>query len=137
MTKRLIYETYSWLKFERDCQEIAAWARQQRRKFRSVYGLPRGGLVPAVVLSHLLDITYVHSREDVTPDTLIVDDIVDKGATIPRHFPALGSKFRVAVLFFNPHSPYTPDFFVRPKKRNHFIIFPWETKETARYDRTV
>ena len=46
----------------------------------AIYGVPRGGLVPAVHLSHRLDIPLV-SSPDRPGDTLVVDDILDTGST--------------------------------------------------------
>ena len=44
----------------------------------SVMGLPRGGLIPAVMISHELGLPYViHPGKN----TLVVDDINDTGAT--------------------------------------------------------
>ena len=75
-------ERYSWKQFEDDCETLAVWARG--KKFKSIFGIPRGGLVLAVKLSHLLDIPLVLNREDITGHTLIVDDIADSGGTLER-----------------------------------------------------
>ena len=37
----------------------------------SVHGIPRGGLIPAVLISHKLGLPYVNA---VGPNTLVVDD---------------------------------------------------------------
>ena len=49
----------------------------------AIYGVPRGGLVPAVYLSHRLGIPMV-SSPDRPGDTLVVDDILDTGLTYRR-----------------------------------------------------
>ena len=49
----------------------------------AIYGVPRGGLVPAVCLSHRLGIPLV-SSPDRPGDTLVVDDILDTGSTYRR-----------------------------------------------------
>ncbi|MDO8558555.1 MAG: hypothetical protein Q7S09_05240 [bacterium] len=123
-------ENYTWAEFEEDAKKIAVWAREKR--FKSVYGIPRGGLILAVVLSHLLDVPVLLSREDITRDTLIVDDIVDGGKTVHGLLMSLGGTFNISSLFFNEASPVKPDFFVRTKKK--WVVFPWETSETSRYD---
>ena len=49
----------------------------------AIYGVPRGGLVPAVYLSHRLGIPLVSSPHRLG-DTLVVDDILDTGSTYRR-----------------------------------------------------
>jgi hypoxanthine phosphoribosyltransferase len=51
-------------------------------KFKNIYGLQRGGLIPAVMLSHQLGIPM--AKGDIGPDTLIVDDICDSGETLDK-----------------------------------------------------
>src|SRR3989344_7897366 len=125
-------EIYSWSQFDEDAEKIADWAKAQN--FKSIYGLPKGGLPLAVKLAHLLDVPLMLNREDLTKDTLIVDDIVDSGETIERLLSSLGHGFRVATIYCNEDSK-KPDFYVR--KKTDWIIFPWETKKTSRYDGTV
>ena len=47
----------------------------------SVMGLPRGGLIPAVMISHELGIPLVINP---TKNTLVVDDINDTGHTLDK-----------------------------------------------------
>ena len=124
---------YTWKEFDRDILKIAAWARRNW-KFTAVYGVPRGGLVLAVKLSHLLGIPLLLSRDDITRDTLVVDDIIDQGKTIGRLIAMLGDGFHVASLFYNPKAKYAPDFFVNPK--TGWMVFPWETRDSSKYDKT-
>ncbi len=133
MTVEQEKEKYLWTQFDEDSEEIAQWAKG--KNFKSVYGIPRGGLVLAVKLSHLLDIPLILVKDDITRDTLVVDDIIDAGGTIKRFLASHGDKFQIASIFFNEQSEYKPHFFVRRKK--HWVIFPWETKETSRYDQTT
>lgn len=130
---RQVKKQYSWAQFEEDCAKIAAWAKE--RKFNSVYGIPRGGLVLAVKLSHLLDIPLVLNRDDITGHTLIVDDIADSGGTIERLRALFGSHPAIATIYKGENSKVAPDFFLRAKK--DWIVFPWETEETSKYDGTI
>ena len=126
-------EQYTWEKFEEDCKKIAAWAKKGQVK--NVYGIPRGGLVAAVKLSHLLDVPLVLNRDDISRDTLIVDDIIDEGNTIERLLASIGEHSRIASIFYNKAAKHAPHFFVREKKS--WVVFPWETKETSKYDQTI
>ena len=38
------------------CHELARQIRASKEQFDFIYGIPRGGLIPAVYLSHILDI---------------------------------------------------------------------------------
>ena len=54
----------------------------------SVHGIARGGLIPAVLISHQLGLKYT---DLIYPNTLVVDDICDSGETLknapsPKHF---------------------------------------------------
>lgn len=126
-------EQYSWQEFDKDSEKIAAWAKE--RHIRNIYGIPRGGLVIAVKLSHLLDLPIVLTRDDITPDTLVVDDIIDGGGTLDRLLAQIGKHQHIASLFHNPTAKCAPTFYAREK--TGWVIFPWETKETSRYDFTV
>lgn len=127
-------DNYTWSEFDEDMEKMAAWART--RNFSGVYGIPRGGLVVAVKLSHLVGIPVVLSREDITKRTLIVDDIIDHGGTITRLLAYIGYGFETASIYFNRSTTgAAPSFFVREKKR--WVIFPWETERTSRYDGTT
>ena len=126
---------YSWSQFEKDVQKISAWAGA--RDFKNIYGIPRGGLVLAVKLSHILEIPVILDRNDISRDTLVVDDIIDKGVTLKRFLSSFGVRCCVASIFLTKTSEIRPTFFVREKNEKPWIIFPWETKETSRYDRTV
>ena len=126
-------EKYTWEKFDKDCKKIAVWARGQHIK--NIYGIPRGGLVIAVKVSHLLDIPVVLNRDDISGATLIVDDIIDEGATIKRLLALIGEHHQVASIFYNKSAKHAPHFFVREKK--NWVVFPWETNETSKYDQTI
>lgn len=126
-------EKYTWEEFDVDCKKIAAWAKE--RHIKNIYGIPRGGLVAAVKLSHLLDIPLVLNREDISRDTLIVDDIIDEGNTIERLLASIGEHHHIASIFYNKTAKHAPHFFVREKIS--WVIFPWETEQTSKYDQTI
>ena len=86
----------------------------------SVMGLPRVGLIPAVMISHELGITYViHPGKN----TLVVDDICDSGVTLKKS----PGQF-TAVLYHKPHtSIFTPDIWAREHKGHEWLIYPWES----------
>ena len=91
----------------------------------SIYGIPRGGQVLAVYLSHLTDLPVVEEK-DINEKTLIVDDIADTGETL--------IKFRdyiIATIYYHKQSKVEPDIWIY-KKNIEWILFPWETYDTTK-----
>ena len=103
------------------CEELAE--KVKHAKFSSVYGVPRGGLVPATIISHYLDIPLVTELDEHggVYDVLVVDDIADSGKKIKD----FDYKIRTATLFVNEERcKHYPDFFV--EKTRDWIVFPFE-----------
>jgi len=116
-------EKYSWPQFDSDVRKIAVWAKKKRRK--NIYGFPRGGLVLGVALSHRLNIPIVLDKEDISNETLVVDDIVDSGETVRKLLLFLSAKPLVASIYLKDGAKTKPNFFLRAKK-SKWIHFPWE-----------
>ena len=91
-----------------------------------VYGVPRGGLVLAVVLSHRLDVPLV-TIEDVVANgkTLVVDDISDSGKTLKRFGP-LG--VCTATIHVVPGTLFVPDVWALERPKSSWVVYPWEVK---------
>ena len=85
----------------------------------SIYGIPRGGLIPAVMLSHKLNLPMV---ETIGKNTLIIDDMTDSGVTMKK-MPGQWT----AVLFHKPHtSVFTPNVYSKLHEGDEWLVFPWE-----------
>ena len=98
---------------------LAQRIKQSNLPIKSISGVPRGGLIPAVLLSHKLNIPYT-SR--VNPNTLLVDDIVDTGETLKNT-----SALYTASLIHKPHtSVFTPTFYAHTHLTDGWIVFFWE-----------
>lgn len=121
---------YTWQEFDEDIEKIAIWARE--KNFDSVYGIPRGGLIVAVALSHRLDLPLKLRREEINPETLIVDDISDSGGTLLEFEKNLEARLVAATLFYHKDTKRMPDFFVREK--TDWVVFPWEIEASSKYD---
>lgn len=121
---------YTWHEFDEDIEEIVRWAKE--RNFKSVYGIPRGGLILGVVLSHRLGLPLKTIIEELDQETLVVDDIADSGRTLENLDKVLNFKPVVAVLFYHKDTCRMPDFYIREKK--DWVVFPWEIKESSKYD---
>jgi hypoxanthine phosphoribosyltransferase len=89
----------------------------------SVYGIPRGGLVPATLISHRMKLPYVNV---IGKHTLVVDDICDSGVTLSNS-PGLYT----AVLHHKPITAnFTPDVWAELHNGDEWLIYPWETKDS-------
>ena len=79
--------------------QIFVKQRAEQISFDCVAGLPRGGLVPAVHLSHLLGIPYIDTTQLAALQgirCLLVDDYFHSGETLYRSLSALPPRFNVA-----------------------------------------
>ena len=99
------------------CQTIASSGVQ----IKSIIGIQRGGLIPAVMISHKLHIPFV-SR--INKDTLVVDDICDTGETLKN---TIG--MYTATLHYKPTAIFTPDFYSK-EVGTEWIVYPWERSDS-------
>jgi len=115
---------YTWSAFDHDTRRFVNEVREKGLVFNGVCGMPRGGLILAVCLSHHLGIPLLYHSFDA--DTLIVDDIVDSGSTSAPFF----GKNYIFALWFNPRRSkiVTPNMWYHEKPEDQFIIFPWEAE---------
>ena len=104
-----------------------------------ITGIPRGGLIPAVMLSHKLDVKYKCLEEILTSttlmygvsDILVLDDIFDSGKTL-SYYSSLGfltAALHKKVLVGDDLEYEGLNFYVYPLLEKEYIVYPWE-----RYD---
>lgn len=99
---------------------------QTCRKVSGVYGLPRGGLILAVMLSHRLNVPLLMSPAD---NCMIVDDICDSGESL-LHYVNNSSghedhKYTIVTMYYKEGAAVQPDMY-SCKKDDKWIVFPWE-----------
>ena len=93
-------------------------------QWKGVYGIPRGGLVLAVMISHRLDIPFLGAPCD---GCLIVDDIADTGKSL-YHFTeneTQHNKYYLSTMYYQERSIVVPDYWYL-QKHEDWIVFPWE-----------
>ena len=130
----------NWGDIENLVNELAAKIQlryQYNPEIESIYGCPRGGLIPAVMLSHKLNIPLIVEENQITQNTLIVDDICDSGETflsmLDKH--QKGYEIEDAPKFACLHykydtSDFLPDFFgVEIRDFEGWIVYPWERED--------
>ena len=130
---------YSYNDFQEGIDSISRQVERSDFEPDLIVGIVRGGSVPAVYLSHRLNIpvqmVHWNTRDSVKwgkesncwiPEeimdnglkVLVVDDIVDGGDTI-----------RVCSMIYNTAQSVRPHFFHQTIDRNEdqrWVIFPWE-----------
>lgn len=99
-------------------QPLAAGAQP----IHAVHGIPRGGLTPAALVARFLDLPLVGTP---APGVLVVDDLVDSGATAYRYLEAHPG-IHFDALYRKAHAPaaYAPDALTLPA--GTWATFPWE-----------
>ena len=113
-----------------------------------IVGLSRGGLIPSVIISNMLNIRKVYSiglrtyadQEKASnaeiyqvPDIssmqkiLLIDDISDSGDSFISIKEMLVNKEVVTVsLFLKKRTKFIPDIYSKKAKDASWIVFPWE-----------
>ncbi len=90
-------------------------------RIKSVTGIERGGLIPAVMISHKLNIPYVTK---INKDTLVIDDICDSGETLSNIVAGY-----TATLHYKKTASFTPDFYSK-EVGDEWIVYPWERTDS-------
>ena len=109
----------SWDDISRSVDDLCRKIPMELPLIDSVHGIARGGLIPAVMISHKLNLPYVGA---VGKNTLVVDDIADSGVTL-ENAPGVYT----AVLHYKPHtSCFKPNLWAELHKGDEWLIYPWE-----------
>lgn len=135
----------TWDDIDRDAGRLAAQA-VVRRPWDGILAIARGGLIPATLVAHQLNIRRIDviaiatydDRSRRSPDILqmpridgdgagwlVVDDLVDTGVTI-RMVRTIYPRITVAVLYTKPLGHALTDAFVRSMPQDTWIHFPWD-----------
>ena len=113
----------SWKTFNEQCISLANKViKDYQPDF--IYGVPRGGLIPATIISHHLDIPMIMTLEGNCNKILIIDEIVDSSATLIKiidKYPHV----KFASLYVNTDNcKQYPHYYL--KKTVEWIVFPYE-----------
>ena len=112
----------TWDEVDNMIDQLVKEIKKSKEKFDGVYGIPRGGLPLAVIISHMLKLPVLLYP---TKDTLVVDDISDEGYTLQR----MKNK-KIATLYSTEWTITQPNWFVKMKKdKDDWLVFPWEADE--------
>lgn len=113
-----------------------------------IFGLSRGGLIPSVIISNILNIRKVYSigiksyEDDTKGDfelyqipelenidkILVVDDISDTGDSLKSVKDIMQSKDIITVsIHIKKESKFIPDVYGKQVDANTWVVYPWES----------
>ena len=151
------YEVPTWSQIYDMLLSQAQKISTQNFRADIIVGLARGGLIPARILTDLLEtpelatiqISFYQNIAQPTLEpilkqaltvpiegkkVLLVDDIADTGESLKLAQIHLNQQeareIKTATLYLKPQSITTPDFY--EKRTSAWVVFPWDTKETLR-----
>ena len=93
----------------------------------AIYGIPRGGLVVAVALSHRLELPLLTQPQ---PGCLVVDDVYETGRTLAPYRYLQGATLLVWISKAEPLWWQALEVYSSAE----WIVFPWENAERAVVD---
>lgn len=120
-----------WRDIDDAVERLATNIINSGKQVSCVKGIARGGLIPAVMLSHKLGIPFL-SEEDMNEDDgylLIVDDICDSGVTL-QQYEEFKDNILTVTLHYKNSALVEPDFWWRLASENEWIVYPWERKDS-------
>ena len=120
----------SWGDINAAVEILAGRIAESGLKLAAIGGLPRGGLVPAVMLSHKMGVPFVSQANiaKVPGNILIVDDICDSGETLKQF--KFEENVYTATIHHKRSAAVEPNFFYQLAYDNQWIVYPWENKDS-------
>jgi hypoxanthine phosphoribosyltransferase len=95
------------------------------KKYDYLMGIPRGGLLLALLLSYKTNIPIITEKIAVKDyNILAVDDIADSGKSIE---PFIKIGLDVATIFKHTKCKHTPTYYLHDS--DMWIVFPYETED--------
>lgn len=152
----------SWSEYHQKIEQLALKIHESKWEFNQIVCLAKGGLRVGDILSRLFDqplailatssyggpnnqvrgsITFARDLTMTTANlgsrVLLVDDLVDSGATLKRTIPWLDRNYgfyidevRTAVIWYKSCSVIEPDYYV-----DYFADDPWIHQPFERYEK--
>jgi xanthine phosphoribosyltransferase len=140
----------SWDQFHRDARALA-WRLASSGPFDAIVAITRGGLVPAAIVARELEVRVIETvciasyhdyknqgglqvlktiapaiaRLDDGAKVLIVDDLVDTGAT-GKVVREMLPKAHFATVYAKPLGRPLVDTFITEVSQDTWIYFPWD-----------
>lgn len=114
----------TWKEIENYIDKVIEDLNNKGIKPSGVYGIPRGGLIFAVLLSYKMDIPLLNAPFN---GCVVIDDIADSGRTL-LHYTKNDTQFNkyyITTMYYHNRSLVQPDFYLYEKKDKR-IVYPYE-----------
>ena len=114
----------SWEDIDKYLDGVVEDVKKRGLNPSGVYGVPRGGLIFATMLSYKMDIPLLLNA---AKDCIIIDDIADSGRTL-LHFTKNDTQFNkyyITTMFYHERSMVKPDYYML-EKNDSWIVYPYE-----------
>lgn len=95
-------------------------------KYTGVYGIPRGGLILAVLYSYKNNIPLLLAPQ---PGCLVIDDDIGTGLTIQAYV----GKYDTAVMYSRPECLVKPTYIHNYYDNETYKVFAWNDMEDLRW----
>ena len=120
-------EYVTWEQVENFVCAVVDLCKEQN--ITGVYGLPRGGLIFAVMFSHRLNVPMLTAPVD---GCLIVDDICDSGESLLHYVEnssgLVKNKYFIATMYHKKNNFGIVPNFYQFNKEDKWVVFPWEER---------
>jgi hypoxanthine phosphoribosyltransferase len=123
----------NWIDIEEIIKKLSNSILELNRTFSSITTISRGGLIPSRLIADTLNIKKIYvDQNNISSDSLFVDDIFDSGKTFKDIFLHVddGSKFIFATLYARRGMTYPKQLIYGEKTfDNSYVVFPWDKLE--------
>lgn len=114
----------TWNEIENYISKVIEDLNNKGIKPSGVYGIPRGGLIFAVLLSYKMNIPLLNAPYN---NCVVIDDIADSGRTL-LHYTKNDTQFNkyyITTMYYHNRSLVKPDFYLY-EKNDKWIVYPYE-----------
>ena len=123
----------NWNDIEQIVKKLSKSILELNRTFSSIATISRGGLIPSRLIADELNIKKIYvDQNNISSDSLFVDDIFDSGKTFNNIFLHVDddSKFIFATLYARRGMTYPKQLIYGEKTfDNSYVVFPWDKLE--------
>jgi hypoxanthine phosphoribosyltransferase len=112
-----------WQYIDDAIESLAHQIKSSGLNIEYIFGMPRGGLIPAVMLSHKLNIPLFKFGMVLDSKVLIIDDICDSGLTLHKY------NVPTATIHTKETASIQPTFYYEVVDKD-WIVYPWERADS-------
>ena len=113
-------KTITHEQYKADIEALAEKIKTAAKTYSGIYGVPRGGTYPAAMLAQITGFKQVFSPAEISDSTLIVDDLIDSGATLAAY------PNDKAVVYCKPGMESSVTYY-GSTTGNEWLVFPDES----------